>query len=183
MQYIKKRLRNGLIECMNDYGYKKVNQQKSCGIFIFNKKLELLLCHPTNHPKDFWSIPKGLSDGNESFLKAAFRGVLEETGIDYFNYKREYFKNLEYRKYNNGSKILIPFAIFDEPTYSELRCESMISGTKIPEVDDYDWVYWEDAFDLLHETQFDSLEEIELKYIKGKTWLKEYKMIDKNMYV
>lgn len=158
-------------------------QKKTCGIFIFNKEMELLLVHPTKKPDDFWSIPKGASEGNESFLKAAFREVLEETGIDYFNYKREYFKGLEYRKYDNGSKILIPFAIFDEPKYENLICHHMIPGTKTPEIDDFEWVYYEDAFELIHETQYDALEEIEFKYLNGKTWLKEYRMIDKNYYV
>jgi len=31
----------------------------AAGIFILNKDKEVLICHPTNHPWDVWSIPKG----------------------------------------------------------------------------------------------------------------------------
>lgn len=156
-------------------------QEKTCGIFIFDKKLNLLLCHPTNAPKDFWSIPKGLANDGEKFLTAAIREVEEETGIDYGNYKEEYFINLTYQKYQKINKILIPFVIFGEEKYSNLECHSMVNpNTK--EIDDFDWVPYEDAFDVMHDTQCYALEEIENKYILNKSWLNIYNNINKNKY-
>lgn len=52
------------------------------GLFIVKKDKKLLICHPTNHPKNFYSIPKGKVEDDEIFLEAAFRETYEETNLD-----------------------------------------------------------------------------------------------------
>ncbi len=39
----------------------------AAGIFIVRKDKKILICHPTNHKPDFWSIPKGKVDNGETF--------------------------------------------------------------------------------------------------------------------
>ena len=38
----------------------------AAGIFLVNKENQVLICHPTNHPSDVWSIPKGKIEKNEA---------------------------------------------------------------------------------------------------------------------
>jgi len=53
------------------------------GAFIINKNNELLICHATNSQKNNgWSIPKGLSEENETSLETVCREVKEETNAD-----------------------------------------------------------------------------------------------------
>ncbi|HLL12003.1 MAG TPA: NUDIX domain-containing protein, partial [Rubrivivax sp.] len=43
----------------------------SCGILVFNPKIELLLGHATGSAR--WDIPKGIAEEGESPLAAALR--------------------------------------------------------------------------------------------------------------
>ena len=53
------------------------------GAYIVDSLNKVLITHPTNHPMDLWSIPKGLFDDGETDSKqAAIRETLEETKID-----------------------------------------------------------------------------------------------------
>ena len=52
------------------------------GLFIVRKDNKVLICHPTNHPADFYSIPKGKVEDDEIFLEAAIRETYEETNLD-----------------------------------------------------------------------------------------------------
>ena len=58
-----------------------IEMKITCGIFLFNKRGELLIVHPTFHAKNIWSIPKGTQDSNETPLQAAIREMFEEIGI------------------------------------------------------------------------------------------------------
>jgi 8-oxo-dGTP pyrophosphatase MutT (NUDIX family) len=51
----------------------------SCGVIVTDGK-RLLLGHATRSPR--WDIPKGEAEPGESFIAAARRELLEETGLD-----------------------------------------------------------------------------------------------------
>ena len=50
-------------------------KQISCGILIFNSQNELFVCHSTGN--NFFDIPKGLKDENETFIQTAIRELME----------------------------------------------------------------------------------------------------------
>ena len=134
---------------------------KTAGIFIVRKDGQVLICHPTNHASNVWSIPKGRIEPNETLLDAALRETLEETGLDlrlFNNFKITY---LGCEVYKNNKKEVNGF-LFQEQSNSDfdwdsvtLHCDSLvpleIGG--FPEMDDYKWCDLESAKDLVHPTQ------------------------------
>jgi len=52
------------------------------GAYIIDKRGNILITHPTNHVNTLWSIPKGLTDDDETSKEAAIREVWEETNLD-----------------------------------------------------------------------------------------------------
>lgn len=134
---------------------------KAAGVFIVRKNGELLICHPTNHAKDFWSIPKGKIEEGESMLEAAIRETYEETNInlnELSNFKAIYLGNAEY---SHRKKELFAFAYFemDESVLNwddvVIQCNSNVAEDRggFPEMDDYIWVKIDNCRELLHETQ------------------------------
>lgn len=55
-------------------------KRMACGVIFFNNKNELLIVKPSY--KDYWSIPGGVIDLNESPRQAAIREINEEIGLD-----------------------------------------------------------------------------------------------------
>lgn len=51
------------------------------GIVILNKKNQVFVAKRIDNPKDFWQMPQGGVDQNESYLDAAYRELYEETNI------------------------------------------------------------------------------------------------------
>lgn len=138
----------------------------TCGIFLFNAEGKFLIGHPTNHPMDLWSIPKGLKDSGESDLVAALRELHEETNIfekDMGEYK---YKHLGLFKYKSKSKTLSAF-YFETTTNFEnvdIKCDSMVTHTKgpnFPEIDDFRWVSIEESRSILHDSQLPCLDIID----------------------
>jgi predicted NUDIX family NTP pyrophosphohydrolase len=137
----------------------------TCGLFIVNKKNELLCVHPTNHAINVWSIPKGMVKKGESYLEAAVRETREETGIT-FDLDKDIFHTINGAvefKYDGGKKKkLSPHFIFevDNPhlDFSRFkpRCESMVvtDGGVFPEVDSFGWVSIKVAVRFIHKTQY-----------------------------
>ena len=64
---------------MNDY--KELPLRIGVGIVLLNKKNKVFVGKRIDNPKNFWQMPQGGVDENESYLKAAKRELLEETGI------------------------------------------------------------------------------------------------------
>ncbi len=65
---------------MNNF-YKNLPKKRvAAGALFFNDKKELLLVKPTY--KDYWSIPGGVSEAEESPKEACVREVKEELGFD-----------------------------------------------------------------------------------------------------
>jgi len=123
---------------------------KTCGLYIINKDDKLLICHPTHHAPNFFSIPKGKLEDGESFLEAAIRETYEETNIDLNLDIVEIFHYLGMDTYRSKKKILVSFVLFEKEFGSlipfnlsdvELKCESMVDSPRpFPENDEFRWV-------------------------------------------
>lgn len=139
----------------------------AAGVFLVNKENQILICHPTNHPSNVWSIPKGKVEKNEEFIDAAIRETYEETNIDLSD--SDSFIPLEVQTYSHKKKSLISFLVLESKNPKinfdsfELKCNSNVPEERggFPEMDDYVWVDIEIARDLLHPTQIASLDKIE----------------------
>lgn len=139
----------------------------AAGIFLVNKENQVLICHPTNHPANVWSIPKGKIEKNEEAVDAAIRETYEETNVDLS--KAESFIPLETQTYSHKKKSIKAFLVLESKNPKvdfdsfEFKCNSNVPKERgdFPEMDDYVWVDIEIARDLLHPTQVASLDKIE----------------------
>jgi len=143
----------------------------AAGIFIVRRDKKLLVCHPTNHAVDFWSIPKGKSEEGETMIQAALRETFEETNLDLTTTDAILSFNvhgLEPVNYGHRKKMIYPF-VYVENIYTkinwdelEIKCNSNVPEDRggFPEMDDYKWVSIEEARPLLHETQVACLDKI-----------------------
>lgn len=152
----------------------------TCGIFLFNNEDKFLIGHPTNHAKNIWTIPKGLRDPGETDIEAAKRELYEETNIDYNKIydnilMESHLGEFPYKGWINGKpnkdKVLSSFLIDTDLDFKswEIKCESMVnnSGNPFPEIDDFKWVTFEEAYGLLHKSQIKCFPQISrIKNIK-----------------
>lgn len=137
------------------------------GIFILNKEKEILICHPTNHPWDVWSIPKGKVEEGEDHIEAAVRETFEETNVDLKN--ATLFHQLGKQVYNHKKKEIHPFLFLEEENPNidlssiELKCNSNVPENRggFPEMDSWVWCSIEEVRNLLHYTQVACLDKIE----------------------
>jgi len=143
----------------------------AAGVFLVRKNGTLLICHPTNHAVDFWSIPKGKLDENETPLAAAIRETFEESNISLlFNEKN--IVALEPVNYGHKKKMLYPFVFLESKSENmnwdlfDVKCNSNVPLDRggFPEMDAFKWVPIEDARPLLHETQAACLDKIKALY-------------------
>lgn len=143
----------------------------AAGIFMVRKDGRVLVCHPTNHKPDFWSIPKGKVEEGEDLIDAAIRETYEESNIDLSECKG--IRALEAVNYSHKKKILHPFlvlernnSILDWDSF-DLKCNSFVPEDRggFPEMDDYKWVSLDEARVILHNTQSACIDKIkELLY-------------------
>jgi 8-oxo-dGTP pyrophosphatase MutT (NUDIX family) len=139
------------------------------GLFIVRKDKKLLVCHPTNHKPDFYSIPKGKVEEGEIFLEAAFRETYEETNLDLNGSTDFTIYPLQSVNYNHRKKILYPFLVYENKNSKfdwdsvELKCNSNVPEDRggFPEMDEFKWVSLDEARELLHYTQVSCLDKIE----------------------
>lgn len=139
----------------------------AAGIFLLRDDHKILVCHPTNHAPDFWSIPKGKVDGEETTLQAAIRETFEETNIDVKAYKA--IKALTPVNYGHKKKILHPYILWEYANNNfdwnafDIKCNSNVPEARggFPEMDGFKWVSITEAYNLLHETQVACLKDIE----------------------
>ena len=139
----------------------------AAGVFLINKSNKLLICHPTQHPLNVWSIPKGKVEALETFVDACVRETFEETNIELSDYKDKMIM-LDSVNYSHRKKILIPFVLFENDCeYLDLslitiQCNSNVPEERggFPEMDGYKWVTLEEAKELLHETQVACLDKV-----------------------
>lgn len=139
---------------------------QTAGLFILNRKREVLLGHPTNHPTSFWSIPKGAIEVDENPFIAAIRETKEESNID-LPTTIKYIALLPVT-FKNKRKRLFPFLVLAEMNPNidfdsfDLKCNSMVEPEKggFPEMDTFKWCSIEEAQTIVHESQAICLEEI-----------------------
>lgn len=138
------------------------------GLFIFRNNNKFLICHPTKHSPNFFSIPKGKIEENEVYLECAFRETFEETNLDLKGSNDFEIYYLGAKDYNNKKKRLYPFLLLEKEDSQfdwnsiELKCNSMVIRQKVifPEMDDYKWVTLSEAKNMLHHSQVSCLKEI-----------------------
>jgi putative (di)nucleoside polyphosphate hydrolase len=138
------------------------------GLFIVRKDDKLLICHPTNHPKNVYSIPKGKVEDNENFLEAAFRETYEETNLDLNGSNDFTIYPLSSVNYKHKKKMLYPFLALENKTSKfdwdsvEFKCNSNVPEDLggFQEMDGYKWVTLDEAEKLIHETQVRCLPKI-----------------------
>lgn len=132
----------------------------AAGIFIVRKDKKLLVCHPTNHNPNFWSIPKGRLEEGESTIQGALRETYEECNIDLVDTND--FKTFEMKPVNyKRDKVIYPFLYLEKVdskvNWSDinLKCNSYVPEKLggFPEMDDFKWVDLDDARYILHYTQ------------------------------
>jgi 8-oxo-dGTP pyrophosphatase MutT (NUDIX family) len=148
---------------------KKMSKVIASGIFIINKDLNVLICHPTRHAKNFWSIPKGKLDSGESLVDAAIRETYEECNIELNEYYNKLIP-LPPVTYSHKKKEIRPFVLFETDCVGldlskfELKCNSNVPEERggFPEMDDFKWVTIDVAELLLHETQVTCLNNIKI---------------------
>ena len=138
----------------------------TCGLFLINKDDELLCVHPTRHPIDVWSVPKGIVDEGESYLDAAIRETFEETSI-ILNTDEHIFHSIgEPFVYPSGKKQLSAHFIFEKQNPEldfdnfNFNCSSFVPEflSGFPEVDSFGWVHICKAMDFIHITQQKALD-------------------------
>ena len=139
----------------------------AAGVFLVNKEKKILICHPTNHPADVWSIPKGKVEKEELEIEAALRETYEETNVDLTQV--DWIIELDVQTYSHKKKAIKPFVVMETKNPSidfnsfDLKCNSNVPKARggFPEMDDYMWVDIDIARKLLHKTQVACLDAIE----------------------
>ena len=71
------------------------------GIVLLNKKNKVFVAKRIDNPKNFWQMPQGGVDKGESFLKAAYRELKEETSIKNIELIKEIDGTLTYELPNH----------------------------------------------------------------------------------
>lgn len=129
----------------------------TCGVYIHNPDGELLVCHATETTWGVWGIPKGRPDEGEDLKEAAIREVYEETGLDLTPYEdhMEYIGGENYHtsdKRLEGWVVRLPMHIDIEYFCCGSLFSSLRDGRKIPEVDSFQWVDFQDFKNSMHST-------------------------------
>lgn len=132
--------------------------ETTVGVFIFNTKGKLLVCHPNEVKADIWGIPKGRPEPGELIKMAGIREVNEETGIDLLPLSGK-MRYVGVAKYKHKDKTLVAYTINleEDIPISKLRCvskfTSLYTGNLIPEIDEYKWVDFETFQHRMNESQ------------------------------
>lgn len=146
----------------------KMGKTIAAGLFIVRKDKKLLVCHPTNHKPNFWSIPKGKVEENETFLEGGLRETYEETNLNLVETNHFDIFPMQSVNYGHKKKILYPFLYLERMdskfnwSEQEIKCNSNVPHERgdFPEMDDYKWVTLDEARELLHETQVACIDKI-----------------------
>ena len=118
-------------------------KRMGAGVLFFNEKGELLIVKP--HYKDYWSIPGGVVDKNESPRAAAIRETKEEIGIEV---NKADFLCVDYISGNDGKGENLQFIFYGGVLNDEQAKQIKADGKEIME---YKFVPKEEALKLLGE--------------------------------
>ncbi len=138
----------------------------TAGIMIVRKDHKILICHPTNHDPNFWSISKGKVDDGESLWETAIRETYEETNIMIPNDVKKYKQDRVTFKHKKKA-IHIYIVREDENDFNiddfDIKCNSNVEPEigGFPEMDDFKWVTISEARRLVHYSQLPSLDVVE----------------------
>ena len=64
-----------------DKKFQRLPLRIGVGIVVLNKNNKIFVAKRIDNPRDFWQMPQGGVDQNESYLDAAYRELYEETNI------------------------------------------------------------------------------------------------------
>lgn len=151
----------------------------AAGIFLVRKDGKILIGHPTGHDKNFYSIPKGKLDGDETPWQGAMRETYEESNIDLRPLEIDKLYELPVVKYKHGKKCIHPFVILetenDEVNLDSftIKCNAFVPEDAEwmagkPEFDRFAWETIQDCKKLLHDTQVSCLDVVQKLYDKSK---------------
>ena len=70
--------------------------RKGVGIVLLNNKNKVFVAKRIDNPKNFWQMPQGGVDGDESYYEAALRELKEETSVASVELIQEIDKKLTY---------------------------------------------------------------------------------------
>lgn len=115
----------------------------TCGI-IFYRDGQILIGHTTG--QDHWDLPKGKTEGDESFEEAAVRECYEETGYEVDESDLLFIGDVSYRK---GKRLVLFFHTAKyKPDPKDLQCNSTYTnkyGYERPELDKFMYIDVEDC--------------------------------------
>ncbi len=132
----------------------------TCGIILEKPNGQILICHPTNSPKDSWSIPKGINEDLEDFWETAKRELFEETSIDLNQLDYTFEEVPRLFIYKNKKKCLKVFWVKlndNKIDQVKLECKSLVDD-EYPENDKFIWTSPEEALKLVHQTQIEAIQ-------------------------
>ena len=76
--------------------YSKLHLRKGVGIVLLNNENKVFVAKRIDNPKNFWQMPQGGVDGDESYYEAALRELKEETNVASVELIQEIDKKLTY---------------------------------------------------------------------------------------
>ena len=76
--------------------FSKLPLRKGVGIVLLNNKNKVFVAKRIDNPKNFWQMPQGGIDGDESYYEAALRELKEETNVVSVELIQEINKKLTY---------------------------------------------------------------------------------------
>ena len=76
--------------------FSKLPLRKGVGIVLLNNKNKVFVAKRIDNPKNFWQMPQGGVDGDESYYEAALRELKEETSVVSVELIQEIDKKLTY---------------------------------------------------------------------------------------
>ncbi|WOL22720.1 hypothetical protein [Escherichia phage vB_EcoM_JNE01] len=110
------------------------------------------------HGQQHWDLPKGKTEGDETFKEAAVRECYEETGFQINEDDLLLLGDVSYRK---GKRLVLFFyTAKDKPIPSELECKSTYTnryGRSHPELDKFMYIDVEDCQKYLTERMCNSI--------------------------
>jgi 8-oxo-dGTP pyrophosphatase MutT (NUDIX family) len=159
----------------------KMAKEKAAGLFLVNREDKILVGHPTRHNPNFWSIPKGKLDGDETPLQAAIRETYEESNVKLFHDLHE-FIFIGKELYRHKKKDITLFAHFETENENwdklNITCNSNVPEEKggFPEMDAFRWVTLDEARTILHETQVRMLDKLDEEIVEFRYRERLFKM-------
>ena len=129
--------------------FSKLPLRKGVGIVLLNNENKVFVAKRIDNPKNFWQMPQGGVDGDESYYEAALRELKEETNVVSVELIQEINKKLTY---------ILPDHLIGIIWKGRFKCqkqkwfvmrfignESEINiNTKNPEFLDWKWIDLED---------------------------------------